>query len=176
MQGKIARAVAVLVAGSVLALAGAGVASAGGKGTSSTEAAGQQVLQLRDQITKAAYGSDVSGTERSLDQLSPLLGDLAAGQKYTIQSENQQQAATANGQSTEASRILADPSQAAAARQLPPVPSLPDLPPPLNIVSNLLKNLLTLVTSLLSGLLGSASVPALPVPALPVPTPTLPSV
>ncbi|KAA9154058.1 hypothetical protein FPZ12_032955 [Amycolatopsis acidicola] len=169
MQGKFARALAVLVAGSVLMLSGAGIASAGGKGTSSTEAAGQQVLQLRDAITKAAYGSDVAGTERSLNQLSPLLGDLAAGQKYQIQSDQQQQAGTANGQSTEASRILADPSQASTARQLPPVPSLPDLPAPLNIVSNLLKNLLTLVTSLLGGLLGSA-------PALPVPTPTLPSV
>jgi hypothetical protein len=173
MKGKIARLIAVAVAGSVLAVAGAGVASAGGKGTSSTQAAGQQVLQLRDQLAKAAYGADVQGTQRSLGQLSPLLGDLAAGQKYSIQSDAQQTAATANGQSTEASRILLDPSQAPSARQLPSVPSLPDLPAPLNIVSNLLKNLLSLVTSLLSSLLGGG-LPALPVPGvpgLPVPVP-----
>lgn len=170
MKGKFARIIAVAVAGSVLAMTGAGVASADGKGTSSTEAAGQQVLQLRDQLTKSAYGADVSGTERSLNQLSPVLGDLAAGQKYSVQADTRQQAADANGLSTEGSRILTDPSQASSARQLPPVPDLPDLPPPLNIVSNLLKTLLSLVTGLLAGLLGGG------VPALPVPLPSLPSV
>lgn len=166
MKGKFARIIAVAVAGSVLAMTGAGVASADGKGTSSTEAAGQQVLQLRDQLTKSAYGSDVSGTERSLNQLSPILGDLAAGQKYSVQADTRQQAADANSLSSEGSRILADPSQAASARQLPPVPDLPDLPAPLNIISNLLKTVLSLVTGLLSGLLGGG-VPALPVPSLP---------
>jgi hypothetical protein len=166
MKSKFARIIAVAVAGSVLAVGGAGVASAGGKGTSSTEAAGQQVLQLRDQLTRSAYGADVPGTQRSLDQLSPLLGDLAAGQQYSIQADTRQQAADAQSLSTEGSRILADPSQAATARQLPPVPALPDLPPPLNVVSNLLKSLLGLVTGLLAGLL-SGGVPALPVPAVP---------
>ena len=166
MKGKIARVIAVAVASSVLALVGAGVASAGGKGTSSTQAAGQQLLQIRDDLARSAYAGDVQGTQRSLGQFSPLLGDLAAGQKYSIQSDAQQQAGTAQGQSAEASRILADPSKAATARQLPPVPDLPDLPAPLNIVSNLLKNLLTLVTGLLSSLLGGG-VPSLPVPGLP---------
>ncbi|HVW40680.1 MAG TPA: hypothetical protein VHC18_04955 [Amycolatopsis sp.] len=166
MKGKIARVIAVAVASSVLALAGAGVASAGGKGTSSTQAAGQQLLQIRDDLAKKAYAGDVQGTQRALSQFNPLLGDLAAGQKYSIQSDAQQTAGTAQSQSAEASRILADPSQAATARQLPPVPDLPDLPPPLNIVSNLLKSVLTLVTSLLSSLLGGG-VPALPVPGLP---------
>ncbi|TNC22904.1 hypothetical protein [Amycolatopsis alkalitolerans] len=174
MKGKFARIIAVAVAGSVLAMTGAGVASAEGKGTSSTEAVGQQVLQLRDQLTRSAYGADVAGTERSLGQLSPVLGDLAAGQKYSIQADTQRQAADAHSVSTETSRVLADPSQAQTARQLPSVPNLPDLPPPLNIVSNLLKSLLSLVTGLLGGLLGGG-VPALPVPGVPsLPTPPVP--
>ena len=166
MKGKIARVIAVAVASSVLALVGAGVASAGGKGTSSTQAAGQQLLQIRDDLARKAYAGDVQGTQRALGQFNPLLGDLAAGQKYSIQSDAQQMAGTAKSDSAEASRILADPSKAGEARQLPPVPSLPDLPAPLNIVSKLLKNVLTLVTSLLSSLLGGG-VPALPVPGLP---------
>ncbi|GAB3582074.1 hypothetical protein GCM10027445_54830 [Amycolatopsis endophytica] len=166
MKGKFARAIAVAVAGSVLALSGAGVAAAGGKGTSSTQAAGEQVLQLRDQLATAAYAADVPATQRSLGQMSPLLGDLAAGQKYQIQSDAQQTAAAGNDYASEASRILADPSKASEARQLPPVPEIPDLPPPLNLVSNLLKNLLKTVTSLLASLLGAA--PPLPVP-VPVP-------
>lgn len=168
MKGKFARVIAVAVAGSVLALVGGGVAVAGGKGTSSTQAAGEQVLQLRDQLAKAAYAGNVPATQRSLGQMSPLLGDLAAGQKYTIQSDAQQAAAVSNDYATETSRILADPSKAGEVRQLPPVPELPDLPPPLNIVSNLLKSLLQAVTGLLASLLGS--VPPLPV-SLPVPAP-----
>ncbi|WAL66032.1 hypothetical protein ORV05_35160 [Amycolatopsis cynarae] len=173
MTGKIARAVAVVVAGSVLAVGGAGVAAADSVGTSSTQAAGQQLLQLRDQLAKAAYAGDVQGTQRSLDQMSPLLGDLAEGQKYTLRADAPRTAVAAKERQAEASRILADPADpldsaaTAQLRQLPPVPGLPDLPPPLNIVGNLLKNLLSLVTGLLAALLGGG-VPALPVP-LPVP-------
>ncbi|TVT60525.1 hypothetical protein FNH05_04285 [Amycolatopsis rhizosphaerae] len=169
MKGKIARAVAVVVAGSVLAIGGAGVAAADSVGTSSTQAAGQQLLGMRDQLAKAAYAGDVQGTQRSLDQMSPLLGDLAGGQKYTLRSDAPQTAAAAKEQQAEASRVLADrddPAEMAQVRQLP-VPGLPDLPPPLNIVSNLIKSLLTLVTGLLAALLGGG-VPALPLP-LPVP-------
>ncbi|WP_308190209.1 hypothetical protein [Amycolatopsis sp. GM8] len=184
MKGKFARIIAVAVAGSVLAMTGAGVAAADGKGSSSTEAVGQQVLQLRDQLTRAAYGADVPGTQRSLDQLNPVLGDLAAGQKYSIQADQQRQAADAQTYAGESSRILADPSQAGTVRQLPvALPDLPDLPPPLNIISNLVKSLLSLVTGLLSGLLGGGGLPPLPVPGLPglpggapsLPTPGAPS-
>ncbi|HJQ47638.1 MAG TPA: hypothetical protein VJ870_15175 [Amycolatopsis sp.] len=170
MKGKIARVIAVAVASSVLALVGAGVASAGGKGTSSTQAAGQQLLQMRDDLARAAYGGDVAGTQRMLGQMTPLLGDLAAGQKYTIQSDAQQEAGVSRDYGSETSRVLADPTT--QARELPRVqqlPDLPDLPPPLNIVTNLLKSLLSAVTGLLSSLLGSAS--ALPLPSLPVPVP-----
>ncbi|GAA5163205.1 MULTISPECIES: hypothetical protein [Amycolatopsis] len=177
MKGKFARIIAVAVAGSVLAVSGAGVASADGKGTSSTEAAGHQVVQLRDELTKAAYAGDVTGTQRSLDQLTPLLGDLATSEKYSIQSDARQTAATANDQATETSRILADPAQADTARQLPAVPTLPDLPAPLDMVNNLVKTLLLTVTSLAMSLL-PGGVPALPVPSAPAlpGAPTLPGV
>lgn len=163
MKGKFARILAIAVAGSVLAMSGAGVASADGKGTSSTEAAGQQVLQLRDQLTRDAYAADVPGTQRSFDQLSPVLGDLAGGQKYAVQADDQKKAGDAQSLSTEGSRVLADPTHAQTARQLPPVPSLPDLPSPLDMVNNLVKTLLMTVTSLLMSLL-PAGVPPLPVP------------
>lgn len=53
--------------------------------------------------------------------------------------------------------------------QLPAVPSLPDLPAPLDKVNNLVKSLLLNVTSLALSLL-PGGVPALPVPNdLPVP-------
>jgi hypothetical protein len=173
MKGRIVRSIAVVAAGSVLALASAGIAAAdvaGGKGNSSTEAAGAQVLQLRDQLTKVAYAGDVNATKGTLGQLNPLLGDLSAGQRYSIEAAAKRSANLANGESNEAYRVLTNPS--ITPRQVPPVPSLPKLPPPLDIVSNLLQNLLTALTGLLGGLLGSA--PALPVPApgLPVPVPT----
>ncbi|GHF75170.1 hypothetical protein FHX82_002239 [Amycolatopsis bartoniae] len=169
MKGRIARIIAVAVTGSVLAVAGAGSASADGKGTSSTEAAGHQVVQLRDDLTKAAYAGDVAGTQRSLGQLSPLLGDLATSDRYSIQSDARQTAATANDQAQQTTRILTDPAQAGSVPQLPAVPSLPDLPAPLDKVNNLVKSLLLNVTSLALSLL-PGGVPALPVPNdLPVP-------
>jgi hypothetical protein len=175
MNGKIARTIAIAVTGSVLTVSGAGVASADSVGDSSTQAASQQLLQLRDQLTKTAYGADVQGTKLSLDQLSPVLGEFAAGDHPDVRSDVPNMAATADEESTEASRILANPAQAATARQLPPVPSLPDLPPPLNIVSDLLKNLLTTVTGLLGSLLGGG-VPPLPVPVgLPTPPVNVPT-
>ncbi|AIJ26752.1 hypothetical protein AMETH_6660 [Amycolatopsis methanolica 239] len=43
-----------MVAGSVLALTGAAVAAADGKGTSSTQAAGEQLPRLRTQLVDSA--------------------------------------------------------------------------------------------------------------------------
>lgn len=175
MKSIIARSIATVAVGSLLAVASGGVASASvadGHGSTSTQAAAAQVLQLRDGLTKVAYAGDVAATRGTLDKLNPMLADLAAGKRYSIQAEQQNTASVAAGQGTETSRVLADPS--VTPRQLPPVPALPKLPPPLDIVSNLLTNLLTTVTSLLSGLLGGG-LPPLPVPGVPgVPTPGLP--
>ncbi|PRX44753.1 hypothetical protein B0I33_111268 [Prauserella shujinwangii] len=175
MKGRIARAIAAAAAGVMLAVTGSGMAAAsvveGGKGSSSTEAAGTKVLELRDELTRKAYAGDVAGTQDTLARLDPLLADLAAGQQYSIQAESQQRADVAHQHAREAARLLADPS--ATPRQVPsvPLPEIPDLPPPLDVVSNLLKSLLSAVTGLLAGLLGGG-VPELPVPETPeVPAP-----
>jgi hypothetical protein len=172
MKGNIGRIVALVAAGSLLAVGTAGMASAspvGGKGSSATEAVGAQVLQMRDDLTKVAYAGKVGMTRADLDKLSPVLADLAAGKRYTIQSETQQLSSAAQLRADESNRLLGDPT--ATARQLPPlpipVPTLPDLPGPLKIVSDLVKALLAAVTGILGGLLGA--VPPLPVPLPPVP-------
>ncbi|WP_328605039.1 hypothetical protein OG943_34135 [Amycolatopsis sp. NBC_00345] len=178
MKGNIGRIIALVAAGSLLAVGTAGMASAspvGGKGSSATEAVGAQVLQMRDDLTKVAYAGKVGMTRADLDKLSPVLADLAAGKRYTIQSETQQLSSAAQLRADESNRLLGDPT--ATARQLPPlpipVPTLPDLPGPLKIVSDLVKALLAAVTGILGGLLGA--VPPLPVPLPPVPgVPPLP--
>lgn len=183
MKSNIARSIAVIAVGSLLVLASGGVATAdpaGGKGSSSTEAAFTQVLQTRDDLTRAAYAGDVAGTKVQLKKLSPLLADVAAGKRYAIQVDAQTRAADSKVRSDETSRILNNPR--ATPRQLPPLPDigalLPKLPPPLSIVSDLLATLLNAVTGLLSSLLSALPIPiplpALPIPALPVPVPALP--
>jgi hypothetical protein len=175
MKGNIARTIAAIAAGSLLAVASAGAATAstaGGKGSSSTQALAAQVLQMRDDLTKVAYAGDVGATRADLDKLSPVLKDIAAGKRYQIQTETQKLGGLAKGRSDESNRLLGDPS--AEPRQLPPLPlpPIPDLPGPLKVVSDLLKALLGALTGILGGLLGSLPVPPLPVPALPVPLPT----
>jgi hypothetical protein len=172
MKGKIGRSIALVAAGSLLAVATAGIASAspeGGKGSSSTQALAAQVLQMRDDLTKVAYASNVGATRADLGQLSPVLADIAAGKRYTVQTDTEQLAGLAKGRADESARLLADPT--AKPRQLPPLPlpPIPDLPGPLKIVSDLLKALLGALTGILSGLLGSLPVPPLPLPPLPVP-------
>lgn len=186
MKSNIVRSIALITAGSLMVLASGAVASAGtvgGKGTSSTEAASAQVLQLRDDLTRVAYAGDVAGTKSTLNKLTPLLGDLAAGKRYAIQVDAQEKAADSKMRSTETSRILADPT--ATPRQLPPLPNigalLPKLPPPLSIVTDLLTTLLNALTGLLSSLLSALPIPlplpALPLPGLPaLPVPALPAV
>lgn len=175
MKGNIARTIAAIAAGSLLAVASAGAATAstaGGKGSSSTQALAAQVLQMRDDLTKVAYAGDVGATRADLDKLSPVLKDIAAGKRYQIQTETQKLGDLAKGRSDESNRLLADPS--AKPRQLPPLPlpPIPDLPGPLKIVSDLLKALLGALTGILGGLLGALPVPPLPIPPLPVPLPT----
>lgn len=176
MKGIIARAIATVAVGSLLAVGSAGVATASivdnGKGSSSTQAAGAKVLELRDQLARVAYAGDKSGTQGAVGQLDPLLAELATGERYNIQLEAQETAGVAKGYNTEVSRVLADP--AFKPRQLPPVPGLPPLPDPLTMVTGLLTTLLDTLTGLLSSLLGGAAIPAIPlpipeVPALPVP-------
>jgi hypothetical protein len=172
MKGKFGRSIALVAAGSLLAVATAGIASAspgGGKGSSSTQALAAQVLQMRDDLTKVAYASNVGATRADLGQLSPVLADIAAGKRYTVQTDTEQLAGLAKGRADESARLLANPT--AKPRQLPPLPlpPIPDLPGPLKIVSDLLKALLGALTGILGGLLGALPVPPLPLPPLPVP-------
>ncbi|AXB45736.1 hypothetical protein [Amycolatopsis albispora] len=178
MKGIIARSIAAIAVGSLLAVASSGVAAASvvdnGKGASSTQAAGARVLELRDQLAKVAYAGDVSGTQGAVGQLDPLLTDLAAGDRYAIQSEAQETAGVARDYNTEVSRVLKTPNS--EPRQVPPVPGLPPLPDPLTMVSGLLQSLLTTLTTLLGSLLGGATVPAVPLPVPAVPAvPALPA-
>ena len=181
MKGIIARSIAAIAVGSLLAVASSGVAAASivdnGKGASSTQAAAARVLELRDQLVNVAYAGDVAGAEGTVGQFDPLLTDLAEGQRYTIQSEAQETAGVARIYNSEVSRVLKTPGT--EVRQLPPlpvpIPSLPDLPGPLKIVSDLVKALLAAVTGILAGLLGGLPVPPLPaVPAVPA-VPALPA-
>ncbi|MFE0021781.1 hypothetical protein [Amycolatopsis sp. NPDC059021] len=176
MKGKFVRSIAVLAAGTMLAVGTAHMAAAapaGGHGTSSTQAVAARVLQLRDDLTKVAYAGDVNATKSRLDELNPVLSELATGKRYQIQAEAQDTAGKAELYGTETKRLLNDPK--ATPRQLPPVPAIPpikipDLPGPLKIVSDLLNALLNLVTGLLASLVGGG-VPSLPVPVPPVPKP-----
>ncbi|WP_158887632.1 hypothetical protein [Amycolatopsis anabasis] len=169
MKGRIVRSIAVIVASSVVALTSAGVAAAGGKGNSSTEAAGAQVVKLRDQLARDAYAGDNARTSGTLGKLNPLLADLAAGKRYSIQAESQSMAGDVHKQGVQTARYVADP------RQLPPVPGLPGDPLAMvkNLVMSLVDALCGLVKSLLGG--GAPSLPPLPTPPLPVPTPPLPT-
>ncbi|MFB9689442.1 hypothetical protein [Amycolatopsis plumensis] len=167
MKFEFGRTIALVAAGSLLAVATAGIASAspeGGKGSSGTQALAAQVLQMRDDLTKVAYAGDVGATRTDLGQLSPVLADIAAGKRYTVQTETGQLAGLAKGRADESTRLLGDP--AAKARQMPPLPlpPIPDLPGPLKMVSDLLKALLGALTGILGGLLGSLPVPPLPIP------------
>ncbi|MGC7099336.1 hypothetical protein ACPZ19_32075 [Amycolatopsis lurida] len=178
MKGIIARSIAAIAVGSLLAVASSGVAAASivdnGKGASSTQAAGAKVLELRDQLARVAYAGDVTGTEGAVGQLDPLLADLAAGKRYTIQSEAQETAGEAKVYNTEVSRVLKNTNT--EPRQVPPVPGLPPLPDPLSMLTGLLTSLLNTLTSLLGSLLGGAAVPSLPLPVPPVPgVPPLPA-
>jgi hypothetical protein len=152
MKHRLARAVAMVAAGSALALAGAGAATAGtidggGNGSSSTQSAAAQVQQARDDLAGAANAGDVKGTQAGLAELDSLLTDLAAGRKYTIQATASETAATAQDQATEASKAVAAIPAEGARVELPPVAGLLNA-----LLQRLLLSLSVLVNDLLGGL------------------------
>src|SRR3569833_3436895 len=135
MKGKFGRSVALVAASSLLAVGTAGIASAspdGGKGSSSTQALAAKVLQMRDDLTKVAYAGNVGATRADLGQMSPVLADIAAGKRYTVQTDTEQLAGLAKSRADESSRLL--PLPTAKARHLPPRPrpgpARPDRPGP----------------------------------------------
>jgi Mg2+ and Co2+ transporter CorA len=70
MNGNIMRSIAAVAVGALLVVAG-GSASAntvGGKGTSSAEAAGTQILELRDQLVQGVRADDVESTKDTVQE------------------------------------------------------------------------------------------------------------
>lgn len=120
MKNGIVRAIAALAAGAMLALCGAGVASAGTAET--TEAPAAQVAELRDALVKAADTGDVAAAQSGLSELDPLLADIQNGQRYGTQSRDL--AGAARQEATEAAaevdQLAGEQSQAEPAQQ-PPV-------------------------------------------------------
>lgn len=130
-----------MVAGSVLSLTGVGVAVADGRGSSSTVAVGEQLVQARDQLAGAVQVGDAPGVQRALDRMSPMLGDLATGEKYTVQADTRAVASSAKADADDANQVL-------TAKQAP-APSV------LAALQDLLQALLEKVNALLSALLGT---------------------
>ncbi|OZM69964.1 hypothetical protein CFN78_27875 [Amycolatopsis antarctica] len=159
-----------LAVGSMLAvLSGGAAAAASEPAPLGPRVAGEQVLQLRDELTRAAYAGDVTATGDTLGRLTPLLADMSSGRRYAIAPESRDGATMAKGQAEELTGTLAAPATRA---QVPPVPTLPPLPGALAPVTGLLQGLLSTLSGLLAGLLGT--VPALPVPVPEVPVPDVP--
>lgn len=163
MKGKFARTIAVIAAGSVLSLTGAGVATASavdsapgkGSGTASTTAAAAALIEgLRDQLVTAVDTADISAVTSTADQLEGALNQLLGGQRYSIPADAEALAAKASGQNAELRSALAEARTA----------SIPD---PLGMLNGLIQGLLDTLGSLIDSVLGAA--PALPDPGLPVP-------
>jgi HAMP domain-containing protein len=151
MNGNNMRSIAAVVVGALLVVAG-GSASAntvGGKGTSSAEAAGTQILELRDQLVQGVRADDVESTKDTVDRLEPPLSDLSTGRVYKIEAEVQETAATAQTQRDEVAQALPDTS---VTQQQPP-DSLEEL-------KKILDRLVQAISDLVEHLLGS--VPAQP--------------
>jgi hypothetical protein len=148
MKNRFARLISVLVAGGVLTLTGAGMAAAmpAGSGTSSTEAAAAQVQTSRDNLVNDAKAGDAVAARSELTQLEPLLSDLATSDRYSIQADTRQTAATAHDEAvTAADKIAQLPTNQTARQDVPSVATLLDA---------LLQRVLLSLSALLAGLLG----------------------
>ncbi|GAB2967239.1 hypothetical protein LWP59_21165 [Amycolatopsis acidiphila] len=149
MKNRFARLISVLVAGGVLTLTGAGMAAAAtpaGSGTSSTESAAAQVQTSRDNLVNDAKAGDATGARAELTQLEPLLSDLATSDRYSIQADTRQTAATAHDEAvTAADKIAQLPADQTARQDIPSVATLLDA---------LLQRVLLSLSALLAGLLG----------------------
>jgi hypothetical protein len=149
MKNRFARLIAVLVAGGVLTLTGAGMAAAstpGGSGTSSTESAGAQVQTSRDNLVNDAKAGDAAAARAELTQIEPLLSDLATSDRYSIQADTRQTAATARDEAVTAADKIAQLPVDQTARQ--------DIPSVATLLDALLQRVLLSLSALLAGLLG----------------------
>ncbi len=154
MKSALARAVTVFLTAAAVTLTGVGVATAGGpggSGSSSTTSAAAEVQSLRDQLASRADEGNVPGTQATLAELDPLLTDLAEGNRYTIQAEARDTAATAKQQNAEAREgVDRLATELKARQQLPPVSAL---------LNALLQRVLISLSALVNDLLGGLPVP-----------------
>ncbi len=154
MKSQLTRALAVFVTAASLTLAGAGVAAAGGpggNGSSSTTSVAAEVQSMRDALVSRADNGDVSGTQATLDRLAPVLTDLAQGQRYVIQTEAKDSAATARQDNTTAKQGVDELAADVKSRQ--------GLPPVAGLLNALLQRLLLSLSVLVNDLLGGLTVP-----------------
>lgn len=174
MTSRITRFVTAAVAGCVVTLSAAGVATAGTidstkcrSGTEcSTPTAVSQVQQLHDALAASVQAGDVSAAKQSVDSVRTLMAHLNTAPMP---------------RTTMSFVVTADQQAAELQRQLPELPGLPGLDilaPLADLVSALLSTLMNLVSSLLGGALPELpGLPDLPIPDLPgvpLPEPGLP--
>ncbi|MPY78116.1 MAG: hypothetical protein GEV04_06390 [Actinophytocola sp.] len=176
MKGKIARTIAIIAAGSMLSVTGAGVASAspsddvigtGSSSASSVDIAGQ-LSELRVELADTMEKTNFTAMGSALDETKSLVTGIVSGQRSSISSETVTLAKQAS--------VQTDEVKAALAKVKNRIGGLPD---PLTLVSSLLSTLLDTLSSLVSSLLGGVpSVSDVGVPGaggggggLPLPTP-----
>ncbi|MGH3450334.1 MAG: hypothetical protein ACRDQW_06310, partial [Haloechinothrix sp.] len=155
MMFTITRTIAVIAVGSVLSLAGSGIAAASvvdsaadrGSGSASTKSAAAQVQAFHDRLTTAADAGNVGDAARAVDELQPFLIELTDGQRYSVPTESAEIATEANREATEVSDTLAD--------YQPGARSIPPLPDPVTMLKTALQALLASLMSLIDSLLGA---------------------
>ncbi|WP_410599648.1 hypothetical protein [Amycolatopsis sp. lyj-90] len=154
MRSQLTRTLAILVTAASVTLAGAGVATAGGpggNGSSSTTSVAAEVQTMRDALVSRADSGDVSGTQATLGRLAPVLTELAQGERYLIQTEAKDSAATARQENATAKQGVDELATGVESRVgLPPVSAL---------LNALLQRLLISLSSLVNDLLGGLTVP-----------------
>ncbi|WP_410663524.1 hypothetical protein [Amycolatopsis sp. lyj-84] len=154
MRSQLTRALVILVTAASVTLAGAGVATAGGpggNGSSSTTSVAAEVQTLRDALVSRADSGDVPGTQAALGRLAPVLTELAQGERYMIQAEAKDSAATARQENATAKQDVDELATDVESRAgLPPVSAL---------LNALLQRLLISLSSLVNDLLGGLTVP-----------------
>lgn len=168
MKGKIAEAIAVIATGSVLSLAGAGVAAASAidsasdriTGSSSSVNVADQITHVMDKLNQAAEAADVSKVTALIDNARETTGSIVAGERGQMNDEIMSLAADSVAEADQADMTLAKNQGR----------SFPD---PVAMLKSVIQSLLAVLTSLVDAILGAA--PSLPAPPVPLPDPGLPA-
>jgi hypothetical protein len=139
----------------VVAVAAAGVVP--GAAASERADAGEAVAtaaRLHDELAQAVRAGDLPAMRWSLRELTPLLTDLAQGERYALADSDQQAVATTTAEATSVKHQIET--------MLPERLDLPSVPSLLNM---LLQQLLQVLMDLINSLLGGGI--SLPIPPIP---------